>query len=115
VASANLTPGPSGCRIKLRSRPGHVPGGSCRPLSGVGYVARAIANPPLCVTISLPPKVKMTRTEIRPAFDPTLQPIGYALASELLVEGKTIEVPPAHAALCAPPDLFGWEWEHVTA
>jgi hypothetical protein len=57
----------------------------------------------------------MTRTEIRPAFDPTLQPIGYALASELLVEGKTIEVPPAHAALCAPPDLFGWEWEHVTA
>jgi hypothetical protein len=30
----------------------------------------------------------------------------------------TIEVPPAHAvpiALCAPPDMFGWEWEHVTA
>ena len=60
----------------------------------------------------------MTRTEIRPAFDPALQPIGYALASELLAEDMTIEVPPARAvpvALSAPPDLFGWEWEHGTA
>lgn len=91
---------------------GSRPGGSCRPGSGVGYVARAIANPPLCVSISLPSKVKMTRTEIRPAFDPALQPIGYALASELLAEDMTIEVPPARAvpiAGCAPPDLFGWE------
>jgi hypothetical protein len=60
----------------------------------------------------------MTRTEIRPAFDPTLHPIGYALASELLAEGLAIEVHPALAvpvALSAPSDLFGWEWEHVAA
>ena len=93
-------------------------------MGGAGYVARAIANP-RCVSIYLPPKVKMTRTEISPAFDPALQPIGYALASELLGDGMTIEVPPApavpvaHSAppdmLSAPPDLFGWEWAHVAA
>jgi hypothetical protein len=51
----------------------------------------------------------MTRTEISPAFDPALQPIGYALASELLGDGMTIEVPPAPAvpvAHSAPPDLL---------
>jgi hypothetical protein len=62
--------------------------------------------------------MKMIRTEIRPAFDPALQPIGYALASELLAAGMTFEVSPVRAvpvALSAPPDLFGWEWDHVTA
>ena len=67
----------------------------------------------------------MTRTEISPAFDPPLQPIGYALASELLADGMTIELPPApavsvaHSArldlFSAPPDLFGWEWAPVAA
>jgi hypothetical protein len=106
--------------------------GSCCPLvGGAGYVARAIANP-RCVSIYLPPKVKMTRSEISPAFDPALQPIGHALASELLAEGMSIEVPPATTVpvalsarpdllsappdlLSAPPDLFGWELPHVAA
>ena len=82
----------------------------------VGYVARAIAIPAVCPSLS--PKVKMTRTEIPPAFDPTLHPIGYALASELLAKGMTIDVPPAPAvpaALPTPPDLFGWERERVAA
>jgi hypothetical protein len=57
--------------------------------------------------------MKMIRTEIRPAFDPALHPIGHALASELLAAGMTFEVSPV--ALSAPPDLFGWEWDHVTA
>jgi hypothetical protein len=93
-------------------------------VGGAGYVARAIANP-RCVSIYLPPKVKMTRSEISPAFDPALQPIGHALASELLAEGTTIEVPPATTVpvalsappdlLSAPPDLFGWELPHVAA
>ena len=54
----------------------------------------------------------MTRTEIRPAFDPALHPIGYALASELLAEGTIVDVPPTPAAVLAvsePLDLFGWE------
>jgi hypothetical protein len=91
--------------------------GRIGPLVRVGYVAGAIAIPH-CVSVHLPPKVKMTRTEIRPAFDPTLHPIGYALASELLAEGLAIEVHPALAVpvtLSAPSDLFGWEWEHVAA
>jgi len=45
----------------------------------------------------------MTTIEIQPAFDPALQPIGYALAAELLTCA-----PPA-AELPAAPDLFGWE------
>jgi hypothetical protein len=67
----------------------------------------------------------MTRSEISPAFDPALQPIGHALASELLAEGMTIDVPPATTvpvALSAPPDLlsaqpevFGWELPRVAA
>jgi hypothetical protein len=60
----------------------------------------------------------MTRIEIRPAFDPALHPIGYALASELLAEGMPIEEPAASAApvaLSTSPNLFGWEWEHVAA
>jgi hypothetical protein len=51
----------------------------------------------------------MTRSEISPAFDPALQPIGHALASELLAEGMSIEVPPATTvpvALSARPDLL---------
>jgi len=45
----------------------------------------------------------MTTTEIHPAFDPTLQPIGYALAAELLT------LAPPLAELPAAADLFGWE------
>lgn len=45
----------------------------------------------------------MTTIEIQPAFDPTLQPIGYALAAELL----TVAPPPGE--LAAGRDLFGWE------
>jgi hypothetical protein len=43
----------------------------------------------------------MTTIEIRPEFDPTLQPIGYALAAELLTD--------AVPELPIGPDLFGWE------
>jgi hypothetical protein len=45
----------------------------------------------------------MTTTEIQPAFDAELQPIGYALAAELL--GPDASRP----ALPSGPDLFGWE------
>jgi len=45
----------------------------------------------------------MTTIKIQPAFDPTLQPIGYALAAELLI------LDPTGPELAAGPDLFGWE------
>jgi hypothetical protein len=45
----------------------------------------------------------MTTIKIQPAFDPTLQPIGYALAAELLT------LAPPGPELAAGPDLFGWE------
>lgn len=35
---------------------GSRPGGSCRPGSGVGYVARAIANPPVVCLHLAPPE-----------------------------------------------------------
>jgi len=44
----------------------------------------------------------MTTTEIRPAFDADLQPIGYALAAELVGTACRVTLPPG-------PDLFGWE------
>ena len=96
----------------VRSRIGHAPAGRVAASRGVAYVA-GCRDPRLCVHLAPPPpKVKMTRTEIRPAFDPALHPIGYALASELLAEGTIVDVPPMPAALLAlsaPPDLFGWE------
>ena len=45
----------------------------------------------------------MTTTEIQPAFDAELQPIGYALAAELLGVGAS------GLTLPLGPDLFGWE------
>jgi len=45
----------------------------------------------------------MTTTHIQPAFDADLQPIGYALAAELLGTGVS------RSALPSGPDLFGWE------
>jgi hypothetical protein len=45
----------------------------------------------------------MTTTEIQPAFDADLQPIGYALAAEL------VGTYASRLALRAGPDLFGWE------
>jgi hypothetical protein len=45
----------------------------------------------------------MTTTEIQPAFDADLQPIGYALAGELV--GTDL----SRVALPSGPDLFGWE------
>ena len=49
---------------------------------------------------------KTTRAEILPAFDAALQPIGYALAAELL---STPSTPTHMPALPVEPDLFGWE------
>jgi hypothetical protein len=57
-------------------------------------------------------EVAMSGNEIIPAFDPALQPIGYALASEMLasddapdLRGLGVPVPDR------PPvrDMFGWE------
>jgi len=48
----------------------------------------------------------MTRTDILPAFDAALQPIGYALAAELLATPSTH---PHYPAQPAETDLFGWE------
>jgi hypothetical protein len=45
----------------------------------------------------------MTTTEIQPAFDADLQPIGYALAGEL------VGTEPSRVTLPSGPDLFGWE------
>jgi hypothetical protein len=45
----------------------------------------------------------MTTTEIQPAFDADLQPIGYALAAEL------VSTYASRLALPSGPDLFGWE------
>jgi hypothetical protein len=45
----------------------------------------------------------MTTTEIQPAFDADLQPIGYALAAELMSTYAS------RLALPSGPDLFGWE------
>ena len=45
----------------------------------------------------------MTTTEIQPVFDADLQPIGYALAAELVDTGAS------WAPLPSGPDLFGWE------
>lgn len=45
----------------------------------------------------------MTTIEIQPAFDPAFQPIGYALAAELLT------LTPSPPDLPVGPDLFGWE------
>jgi hypothetical protein len=45
----------------------------------------------------------MISTDIRPAFDADLQPIGFALAAELLANSAP------RPALPAGPDLFGWE------
>jgi hypothetical protein len=44
----------------------------------------------------------MTTTEIQPAFDADLQPIGYALAAELVGTACRVTLP-------SGPDLFGWE------
>jgi hypothetical protein len=45
----------------------------------------------------------MTITEIQPAFDGDLQPMGYALAAELVgMHGSRLTLP-------SGPDLFGWE------
>jgi hypothetical protein len=45
----------------------------------------------------------MTTTEIQLAFDADLQPIGYALATELVgTDASRITLP-------AGPDLIGWE------
>jgi hypothetical protein len=45
----------------------------------------------------------MTTTEIQPTFDADLQPIGYALAAELVGTDASWVTPPSE------PDLFGWE------
>ena len=45
----------------------------------------------------------MTTIEIQPAFDADLQPIGYALAAELVgTDASWVSLP-------SGPDLFGWE------
>jgi hypothetical protein len=52
----------------------------------------------------------MRSTEVLPAFDAALQPIGYALAAELLAGPASLPVRPAHpSGSPAVLDLFGWE------
>jgi hypothetical protein len=62
----------------------------------------------------------MTSSELIPAFDPALQPIGYALATEIL-SGRPdrprpdeLGVPPL-TPRPAPRALFGWELDSPAA